>query len=183
MIEARALGPADLGIWRELRTEGVGLFPDAFLPSSNEVARVSEEQDVAMIAQGGRFGVFDSLSPLGIAAIRQEVFERARHRAFIGPFYVRPVAQGTGAADTLITALIEHAAKAGVWQLELCVAAANARAIAFYERHGFQREGRWPNAIVTENGPQHDWFYVRALPNRSGQMVAEPDRSGTQPEP
>lgn len=165
MIRARLLGPADVGIWRDLRSEGVRLFPDAFLPSPNEVATVSEEQDATMIAQGGRFGVFDDVTPLGIAAIRQEVFERARHRASIGPFYVTPQAQGTGAADTLIAALLHHAANAGVWQLELCVAAANTRAIAFYERHGFQREGRWPNAIVTESGPQHDWFYVREVPH------------------
>ncbi|MDU9006129.1 GNAT family N-acetyltransferase [Sedimentitalea todarodis] len=165
MIQARLLGPADVGIWRALRSEGVRLFPDAFLPSPNEVATVSEEQDTRMIAQGGRYGVFDDATALGIAAFRQEGFERARHRASIGPFYITPQAQGSGAADTLIAALLNHAVKTGVWQLELCVAAANARAIAFYERHGFRREGRWPNAIVTADGPQHDWFYVLELPH------------------
>lgn len=165
MIQARLLDSADVGMWRALRSEGVRLFPDAFLPSQDEVASVSAEQDAALIAQGGRYGVFDDLIPLGIAAIRRETFERARHRAFIGPFYVTPQAQGAGAADTLIAALIDHAVKAGVWQLELCVAASNTRAIGFYERHLFRREGRWPNSIVTEDGPQHDWFYVRELPH------------------
>ena len=163
MMQARQLCRADVGIWRDLRSEGVRLFPDDFLPSLNEVETVSTEQDMQMIAQGGRYGVFDGSTPMGIAAIRQETFERARHRAFIGPFYVIPQAQGTGAADLLIAALVDHAVQAGIWQLELCVAETNTRAIAFYERHGFQRTGRWPNAIVTSRGPQHDWFYVREL--------------------
>ncbi|MEP3329951.1 GNAT family N-acetyltransferase [Sedimentitalea sp.] len=163
MMQARQLCPADVGIWRDLRSEGVRLFPEDFLPSLNEVETVNREQDMQLIAQGGRYGVFDGSTPMGIAAIRQETFERARHRAFIGPFYVIPQAQGTGAAGLLIAALVDHAAQAGIWQLELCVAETNTRAIAFYERHGFQRTGHWPNAIVTSRGPQHDWFYVREL--------------------
>lgn len=165
MMLARQLGPDDVEGWRDLRAQGVRQFPDAFLPTPDEVATVSKKQDADLIAQGGRYGVFDGETLLGIAAIRQEFFERARHRAFIGPFYVTPRAHGTGAADILLQGLLEYAARAGIWQLELCVAEGNPRAIAFYERHGFRREGRWPNAIVTDNGPQHDWFYVRELPH------------------
>lgn len=164
MIAARPLGPADVAIWRALRAEGVRLFPDAFLPSRAEVASVPEEQDVRQLAQGGRFAVFADQVPVGIAALRPEMFERARHRASVGPFYVAPCAQGTGAADALMSALVDHARGLGIWQLELGVAERNQRAIAFYERHGFRREGRWPNAIITDDGPQHDWFYLCELP-------------------
>ncbi|MEY8830407.1 N-acetyltransferase family protein [Sedimentitalea sp. XS_ASV28] len=117
------------------------------------------------MALGGRYGVFDDQTPVGIAAIRQVTFERARHRATIEAFYVAPSAQGGGAADALMTTLFDHASENGIWQLELFVAAANPRAVAFYERHGFRREGRCPNAIITEDGPQDDWFYV-CIPRR-----------------
>ena len=115
------------------------------------------------MARGGRFGVFDGPRCLGIGAIRQLALSRIRHRAEIGPFYVSPAAQGTGAAAILLGALADHARARGVTQLELFVEAENPRAVAFYERHGFRRCGHVPNAVILADGPHDDCFYVRTL--------------------
>ncbi len=163
MISARELTREDVQLWRDLRAEGVRLYPNAFLPTLQEVQNVTEARDAGMLAEGGRFAVFEGETPVGIAAIRPEFFARSRHRASIGPFYLCPDAQGSGAADVLMQALIDYAVARGIWQLELSVAETNPRGIAFYKRHGFVLMGTFPNAIITEAGPEHDLFLVRQM--------------------
>jgi ribosomal protein S18 acetylase RimI-like enzyme len=60
--------------------------------------------------------------------------------------YVRPEARGRGVADALMRALVEHA-RGRVRLLKLTVMADNARARAFYERHGFRLYGVEPQAV------------------------------------
>ncbi|MEO5983459.1 MAG: GNAT family N-acetyltransferase [Pedococcus sp.] len=50
--------------------------------------------------------------------------------------------RGTGVADALVTAMLDHARDLGLRRVTLEVAAENGRAAAFYERLGFVRTGR-----------------------------------------
>ncbi|WP_372575043.1 GNAT family N-acetyltransferase [Ruegeria jejuensis] len=159
MIEARALTSADVGLWRALRNEGAHLYPEAFIVSYEEAVAQPEELDVRLLDQGGRFAAFDGADPVGIAALRPEMFARCRHRGSIGPFYVTTAAQGGGAGSALMTALIDDAQAHGIWQLELSVAADNVRAIRFYESCGFKRQGCLPNAVILPDGAQDDLFF------------------------
>lgn len=163
MIEVRALTSADLDLWRALRNEGARLYPEAFIVSYEEAVAQPEELDARLLDQGGRFAAFDGTHPIGIAALRPEVFARCRHRGSIGPFYVTTAAQSGGAGRALMAVLIDHAQARGVWQLELSVAADNARAIRFYESCGFKRQGRLPNAVILPDGAQDDMFYTLDL--------------------
>lgn len=52
-------------------------------------------------------------------------------------FYVAPTHRGTGVADALLDALIEHAASQGAELLRLETGDRQHAAIAFYRRHGF----------------------------------------------
>lgn len=162
-LRARALTAEDVEIWRALRTEGIALFPASFLPTAEEAAQVSVEADRRALSGGGRFAVFRGGEAVGIAALRREVFQRMRHRASVGPFYVKPDAQGSGAADALMVAVTVRAREIGVTQLELSVAADNPRAIAFYTRHGFNEVARFPNAVILDGVPQDDLVFVREL--------------------
>ena len=162
-LSVRALGPDDVDIWRALRAEGLRLFPGAFLITLEEAEAADPEGDTAAMSQGGRFGVFADGRAVGIGAIRCMPLSRIRHRAELGPFYVAPAAQGTGAAQALLTALLDHARTMGALQAELYVAGDNPRAIAFYERHGFDRCGTIPRAVLMPDGPVDDLFYVRRL--------------------
>ncbi|WP_406829524.1 GNAT family N-acetyltransferase [Pedococcus sp. KACC 23699] len=56
--------------------------------------------------------------------------------------WVAAHARGTGVADALVGALLEHAAALGLRRITLDVADENGRAGAFYERLGFVRTGR-----------------------------------------
>ena len=133
MIETRLLTGKDASLWLELRLEGLRLYPGAFLFSEPESKDLPRSQVVRMLEQGGSFGCWQGDNPVGIASLFRERALRARHRASIGGFYVRPSVQGQGAADALLDTILCHAEASGIWQLELYVAANNARAMAFYK--------------------------------------------------
>jgi len=55
----------------------------------------------------------------------------------LGNFYVAPEYRGTGLADDLVARALQHAREDGAEQLALDVAVDNERAIAYYEKLGF----------------------------------------------
>ena len=58
-------------------------------------------------------------------------------------FYVRPAHRGTGVADALIGALLDHAVRHRVRVVRLETGDAQHAAIAFYRRHGFEEIPRF----------------------------------------
>ncbi len=162
-MECRRLTGADAEAWRDLRLDGLRRYPGAFLYTEAESARTPLENIVALLDAGATFGVWRDEQLIGIASLIQETANRARHRASIGAFYVVPEAQGSGAADALLSAVTDFAQASGIWQLELYVASNNERGIAFYARHGFEELGRLPNAIILPDGPIEDLFCVCIL--------------------
>lgn len=65
------------------------------------------------------------------------VFDRP-DRLKIGDFYVRESHRGTALAQTLFDRAVEYAREVGVSELSLDVDADNERALAFYEKVGFE---------------------------------------------
>jgi putative acetyltransferase len=59
-------------------------------------------------------------------------------------FYVMPAHRGTGVADALITALLDHAGSHGVTVVRLETGDRQHAAIGFYRRHGFTEVPRFP---------------------------------------
>jgi len=88
---------------------------------------------------------------LGIGGFARIAGVKTQHKGLIWGMYVRAEARGMGASDAIIEALLNHA-QGHVRQVQLTVVAANARAVAFYERHGFARYGIEPAAIRMEDG-------------------------------
>lgn len=73
--------------------------------------------------------------------------------------YVRPEYQGSGLADELMRLAVQRAADlgyAGVW---LGTSKVNARAITFYQRHGFRITGE--RVFLVHDMPNDDWILVR----------------------
>jgi RimJ/RimL family protein N-acetyltransferase len=85
----------------------------------------------------------------GMAAFSTENSKKTRHTGHLGSMYVRKAARGTGMADALMKAFIDHASL-HVEQVILTVEASNARAIKLYERHGFRTIGRTPRALLVD---------------------------------
>lgn len=61
-------------------------------------------------------------------------------RLSLGNFYLRPEYRGTGLADDLVAKALQHAREDGAVELTLDVAADNDRALAYYEKLGFDVE-------------------------------------------
>lgn len=87
---------------------------------------------------------------------------RRRHVMSLG-MCVHPEAQGRGVGTALLEALVRQADDwLGVLRLELTVFVDNQRAIALYERHGFQHEGRL-RAYALRAGRYVDCFAMARL--------------------
>lgn len=159
-MTVRALEAGDLPALAALRLEGIRLFPNAFLLTVQEALASAEEALSGWIDSGTAFGVFDRKRLIGFAGLRGQTFALARHRMHMGPFYVTPDAQGTGAADLLLEHLFEVAKARAATQMELWVAEANIRARFFYARHGFAASGRTPAAVIQNGEACDDLFMV-----------------------
>lgn len=164
MITVRAATADDVVVWRALRRDGIVHFPSAFMFSLEEHDAISEVSDRKGLATHDRFIAFEDDKPVGIIGLNRHALRRANHRADIGPFYVMPDAQGSGASDALMQTVFSHARAIGVWQMELSVNEDNTRAIAFYKRAGFTQIGRIPNAIIGTDGPEHDLLFAFEVP-------------------
>ena len=164
MTEVRKLVGEDAETWRTLRLEALRTYPRAYLSTHDEAAAIPLEDIAAGLDRGQTYGVFDAGEAVGMASLLPQHRTQTRHRGEIGGFYVRRDAQGRGAADLLLAALIAAGQEAGVWQLELHVAESNARAIAFYRRHGFAEAGRIPNATLAGGVPGTDLLLIRSDP-------------------
>lgn len=156
----RALEAGDLPALAALRLEGIRLFPNAFLLSEEEALASAEEALKGWIDSGNAFGVLDRKRLIGFAGLHGQNFAMSRHRMHMGPFYVTPDEQGTGAADLLLEHLFEVAKTRATTQMELWVAEANTRARGFYARHGFSTKGRIPAAVIQGGEPRDDLFMV-----------------------
>lgn len=79
--------------------------------------------------------------PIGAASLHREERHRRSHAASLG-MAVHDAYAGRGAGSALMAAIVDLADRWwNVTRLELDVYADNARAIALYERFGFEREG------------------------------------------
>ena len=165
MITCRALTEADLPQWRAMRLEALTLYPSAFLTHVDEEKARTDAQAAAFLAQGNSYAAFDGDDALGFSAMVTLPHRRAQHRAEVSSFYVRPEAQGTGAAGAMMAHMEGLAIVKGVWQMELFVEQRNTRALAFYIRQGYVVVGRLPNAAIGPEGPDSDLFMTKLLDN------------------
>ncbi len=145
--------------WHELRLEGARGFPLGFLVTAGEIMATSPERCRQILDFGTTRGVFDGTKLVGFCGFRPATLERTRHRAEIGPFFVAKDYQGSGAAQILIQGIINEARGCCIEQLELFVDTENDRAIAFYERQGFERVAMHPDGVRIEGKPRDDYFY------------------------
>lgn len=88
---------------------------------------------------------------MAIGGLSRVVGEKLDHKGLIWGMYVHPDLRGTGAADAIMDALVD-AAKGVVRQLQLTLAADNAGAQRFYERHLFKTYAIEPDALHRADG-------------------------------
>ncbi|AWK86182.1 GNAT family N-acetyltransferase [Azospirillum thermophilum] len=150
----RRLGAADAEAWRALRLEGLLVHPEAFgADHAEEAARplsFFRDRLTGNPVWGAETG--DGLA--GTVGLLLRSGAKQRHKATLWGMYVRPGHRGTGVAEALVTALLDHAAGL-VEVVQLAVAAGNRPACRFYERLGFRLYGVERHALLV-GGTYHD---------------------------
>lgn len=131
------LAPADAERFLAIRADALAQNPESFRYGPGDDAalglaawreRLARDHVVAAVADDGSW--------LGVGGFTRLPGVKLQHKGLIWGMYVTPAARGTGAADAILAALVDHA-RGRVRQLQLTVMADNSRARAFYERYGF----------------------------------------------
>jgi ribosomal protein S18 acetylase RimI-like enzyme len=145
-VNVRFLTPADYDSLRELRLESLRLLPASFAADLAQEEAMMKEEWLSRLASAVSFGGFVDGKLSGMVVFSRPSRPKLAHTGDVGAMYVRDSARGTGLSDALMAALLEHASHV-VEQVQLTVNAENARAIKFYERHGFREIGRIPRSL------------------------------------
>lgn len=150
----RALGPEDVGAFRDLRLEALRLSPEAFGSTYEVESTRPPEFFIQRLAGSTVFGGFDGDTLLGMAGFKQEEGLKERHKAMLWGMYVRAAARGTGLSRRLVEAVLDHA-RGRVEQVTLSVSAGNDAAHRLYAGLGFVEYGLQPEALK-QDGRYYD---------------------------
>ncbi|SCZ59934.1 Acetyltransferase (GNAT) family protein [Epibacterium ulvae] len=146
--------------WRDLRLEGARDFPLGFLVTLEEMAAADTDRCGEILKRGSIRGVFNYRKLIGFCGFRPQLLKQTRHRGEIGPFFVSQKYHGGGAAKTMMSGLIDEAKANKLEQLELFVDTENLRAIAFYERYGFERIATHRDVVRIDGISRNDYLYT-----------------------
>jgi len=141
--------PQDVVRFLSFRRAALTNDPDAFRILPADDAAIREEAWRARLERDHVVGIERGGDLVGVGGFSRFVGAKLDHKGLIWGMYVAPAERGAGVADEIMRALIETA-RGQVRQIQLTVMADNARALAFYERHGFELYGIEPQAVRRE---------------------------------
>lgn len=161
-VAVRRLNPDDYDALREIRLESLHRHPELFAADPDQEAAMPKEEWLRRLSTAVSFGGFVDGRLSGLLVFSKPSRPKLAHTGDLGAMYVREEARGTGLADALMNAVIDHAANV-VEQIQLTVNAENVRAIKFYERHGFRPIGRIPRSLRIGERYYDDLLMFRAV--------------------
>ena len=156
-VQVRRAHPDEWATVRDVRLAALADAPDAFASTLSRELAHSEPQWRSRIGAWPWFLAWRAGAPAGLVAVVPD--QPAAGPAAAGPaaadtpardrrgwhlvsMWVSPQVRGTGVAELLVGAVVDHAGAAGASRITLWVALGNARARAFYLRMGFTPTGR-----------------------------------------
>jgi ribosomal protein S18 acetylase RimI-like enzyme len=152
----------DVPAMRAIRLEMLSLHPEAFSADLEAEEAMTLEDFAARATKAAWFGGYIDGALAGVVVFSKPERKKIAHTGDLGAMYVRKDRRGTGLADALVEAVIDHAIGL-VEQLKLTVNAENPRAIALYERHGFRTVGRIPRSIRVGGRAYDELMMIRAV--------------------
>ena len=159
-VRIARIAAADLSAYKNLRDEGLRLYPDAFdadldsersRPPESYLGRLGLSETL-----GGSFlvGAWVGTDMVGMIGLERLSQQKLRHSAELNSMMVHPKHTGEGIGIRLVEAAIALARQAiGLEQITLRVTASSESAIRLYERAGFRGCGVKPHAIKVIEGP------------------------------
>lgn len=154
-ILVRRLRPEDATAYQALRLHGLRTQPRQFRTTDEDEARVLPAAVAARLSRDFVIGLFDGKVLQGIGGLSGCEGSRLAHKAILGGMFLADALRGTGAADTLMAAILAEADRQYMVVI-LTAAADNGRAIALYERWGFRTHGVEPMALRVSPGEYAD---------------------------
>jgi ribosomal protein S18 acetylase RimI-like enzyme len=136
----RRLMPEDAGLYREIRLEALQLSSEAFGSSFEQEGPQPLGYFQEALTKADVFGAFLETSLVGVAGFRRQAGMKQAHKGLLWGMYVRPVARGTGAAKSLVKAVLDHA-RERVELVQLAVVSDNETAQRLYRSCGFVAYG------------------------------------------
>jgi ribosomal protein S18 acetylase RimI-like enzyme len=163
----RALTGADAPAYQRLRLEGLRDSPTAFASHYEDERHSTVDTVVTRLEPTPdrvTFGAFEDGSLIGIVGIVREARRNLRHKALIFGMYVTPASRKKGVGHALLEHTLGHAAgMSGLRQINLCVNATNASAIAMYRAAGFELFGMERAFLIVDGAAQDLMHMVRVL--------------------
>jgi ribosomal protein S18 acetylase RimI-like enzyme len=127
-----------------------------YLADADRTLLIAEEDDVHLVGYSMLIAGDPADADAAAAVTVRPAIELSK-------FYTRALAHGSGViAGPLMTATLQAAAETGAAAAWLGVNEENARAIRFYEKHGFAKAGR--KRFRLGDRLEEDWVLARALP-------------------
>jgi RimJ/RimL family protein N-acetyltransferase len=143
----RRLTEVDTHAFRDIRLEGLRLYPSAFGADYEDERVQPDAWFRARVLDHAVFGAFlDDGTLAGVAGLMIPSGAKLKHKGTLWGMYVRPVARGTGLAAALMLQVVDYA-KERVEALTLHCSPDNAAAIRRYEAAGFSVYATEPRAL------------------------------------
>lgn len=139
----RALTHDDWLVWKTFRLTGLQESPLSFAASYEVESTYTDEQWKDSLEISTIMGIFVDGVLAGTMGLSAYQYAQMQHKCRLFGVYVSPEYRGTGVADVLMRAVIEHTKKSFL-QIVLGVKSVNERAIGFYKKHGFVVYGTEP---------------------------------------
>jgi RimJ/RimL family protein N-acetyltransferase len=161
-VVVRPIRPDQFAAYREIRLEALRLHPEAFGASfQDEAAQPPVFFEQRLIA-ATIFGGFADQALLGTAGFMSESGAKSLHKGVLWGMYVRPAARGSGLAQQLVEAVINHA-RGRVELIRLSVSVGNVAARRLYATFGFEPFGIEPRALKVDGRYLDEVHMVKML--------------------
>ncbi|NIE68019.1 N-acetyltransferase [Burkholderia sp. Ax-1719] len=150
VLTIRTLTENDVDAFRAMRLHAAVDTPFAIVPTPEEEAHWTREENIARVRETDQqavFGAFDGETLIGITGWRREQRVKFAHKSIVWGVFVDPAYRRTGIGRRLMESAIERAKASGVEQLQLSVCAQNPRAQTLYLSLGFVIYGREMRAM------------------------------------
>ena len=161
-IHVRRLAEDDAEVFREIRLEALKSHPESFQSTYESAAELSLDAFAQRLRQYALFGGFiddDLCGFVGFFPLRNP---KTSHKGIMWGMFVKEDARGTGLAEAMVGAVLDHA-QGKVEQILLSVIEENERARRFYEKMGFEPFGLERRALKIDGRYYDEEFCVRYL--------------------